>query len=127
MMPLGLGVDVVDVDRVERLLAKYGDRVLVRLLTPDERAYCRTQALPARSVAVRLAAKEAAYKALTADRTAGWIGWQEVEIERGPEGRPQLRLHGRADAAAGRLGVRSTMVSLTHSHLSAAAVVMLLG
>ncbi|MGD2134975.1 MAG: holo-ACP synthase [Gemmatimonadales bacterium] len=127
MIPLGLGLDLIDVARVRRLLARKGERALARLLTEDERQYCVAQAEPARHVAGRLAAKEAAYKALTTDREAGWIGWREVEVVRGADGRPALELYGRATEAAGRLGVRSMMVSLTHSREAAAAVVLLLG
>jgi holo-[acyl-carrier protein] synthase len=127
MNPLAIGVDVVDVERVERMLARHGDRVLARVLTEEERLYCEKMAAPARHVAARLAAKEAAYKALAIDDEAGWIGWLEVEVRRDGQGRPQLSLHGRAQAAATRLGVRSALVTLTHSEASAVAVVLLVG
>lgn len=126
-MPLGIGLDVVDVERVERMLARHGDRALSRMLTEGERAYCERMAAPARHVAARLAAKEAAYKALSVDPDAGWIGWLELEVVRDAKGLPHLAFHGRADASATRLGVRSALVSLSHSDASAAAVVLLLG
>ena len=72
MNPIAIGVDVVDVARVERMLARHGDRALLRVLTEEERAYCQRMAVPARHVAARLAAKEAAYKALAVDDDAGW-------------------------------------------------------
>jgi holo-[acyl-carrier protein] synthase len=127
MTHLGIGIDLVDVPRVARMLDSKGDRVLARVLTESERAYCVEQAAPARHVAARLAAKEAAFKALNQDGETGWIGWREVEVARRDDGRPTLLFHGRAEEVAQRLGVGSMMVSLTHTETAAAAVVVLLG
>ncbi len=127
MTTLGLGLDLVDVSRVARLLERYGDRALRRLLTEDERDYCMRQAFPAQHVAARLAAKEAAFKALAQHSGDHAIGWRELEVRRGHDGRPTLALHGRARDVADRLRVRSSLLSLTHVSSHAAAVVMLLG
>lgn len=127
MSVIGVGIDLVSVPRVERLLERYGDRVLERILTAPERAYCLTKVHPAQNVAARIAAKEAAFKALALDRDALRIGWTELEVERDPDGRPRLALHGRAAAAAARLGVTRSSLSLTHEREHAAAVVILLG
>jgi holo-[acyl-carrier protein] synthase len=127
VIPLGVGIDLVDVARVQRMLDQLGSRVLDRLLTDAERAYCLSMAVPARHIAVRIAAKEAAFKALQPEEERIPIGWREIEVERNDEGRPSLRLCGRAHARATALGVRRVMVSLSHSDLQAAAVVMLLG
>ena len=127
MTVLGLGLDLVAVPRVERLLDRHGERALERLLTESEREYCMTRAAPAIHVAARLAAKEAAYKALAHDPDARAIGWREAEVSRDEDGRPSLLLHGRASEAAERLGVRSSFVSLTHVATHGAAVVVLLG
>lgn len=127
MIPLGVGIDLVDVARVERMLEGLGPRVMDRLLTDAERAYCLSMAVPARHVAARIAAKEAAFKALQPEDQRIAIGWREIEVERNDEGRPSLRLSGRAQERAEGLGVRRVMVSLSHSDLQAAAVVMLLG
>jgi holo-[acyl-carrier protein] synthase len=98
-----------------------------RLLTENERRYCETRAAPAIHVAARLAAKEAAFKALAQDEDARTIGWLEIEVARDGEGRPNLILHGQASDAAERMGVRSSLVSLTHVSTHGAAVVVLLG
>ena len=127
MNPVGVGIDLVDVARVKRMLEDKGERALQRLLTESERAYCEGQAVPARHVAARLAAKEAAYKALNQDGDTGYIGWHEVEVGRAQDGRPSLTFHGKAREAAERLGVTSSLVSLTHTDTQAAAVVLLLG
>lgn len=124
--PLGVGIDVVDVARVARLLERKGGSALQRLLTEGERAYCLGQAEPARHVAVRLAAKEAAFKALQAGGSRRMIGWREIEVRRENHGEPVLALHGRARACAAELGVARTMVSLSHSHTQAVAIVLLL-
>ncbi len=125
MTPLGIGLDVVDVERVRVLLERYGDRALGRLLTDAERSYCLAKAFPERHVAARVAAKEAAYKAF-AFGEVGYIGWQEFEVTRDVSGRPTLAFHGLAQSTARRLRVASTMVSLTHTATHAAAVVVLL-
>ena len=65
MITAGVGIDLVDVDRIERLIVQYGERALARLLFEGEREYCLSKAAPARHVAARVAAKEAAYKALS--------------------------------------------------------------
>ncbi|OGU01425.1 MAG: holo-[acyl-carrier-protein] synthase [Gemmatimonadetes bacterium RBG_16_66_8] len=127
MVPLGVGIDLVDVARVERMLDQFGHRVLDRLLTEGERAYCLSMAVPARHVAARVAAKEAAFKALQPDDGRIDIGWREIEVVRNHEGQPSLALQGRARKRSQQLGVRRVMVSLSHSDLQAAAVVMLLG
>lgn len=127
MNVLGLGLDLVAVPRVERLLARHGDRATERLLTRKEWEYCETRAAPAIHVAARLAAKEAAFKALAQDGRAQTIGWREIEVVRDGGGRPNLILHGQASDAAERLGARSSLVSLTHVSTHGAAVVVLLG
>lgn len=126
MSLIAVGLDLVEVERVRRLLQSKGERALRRLLTDAERDYCMAQAVPERHVAARLAAKEAAYKALAHGGDAGYIGWHEVEVSREVTGGPTLMLHGRAEAAARRLRVSSFKVSVTHSAEHAAAVVVLL-
>jgi holo-[acyl-carrier protein] synthase len=124
---VGVGIDLVDIDRVEALLARHGERALKRLLTEHEQAYCRDMARPAQHVAARIAAKEASYKALQLAGDARGVGWLDSEVVQGAEGRPLLRLHGRAEAAAARLNVSGALISLTHSRHAAAAVVVLTG
>lgn len=125
MRPLGVGIDLVELRRVERMLERYGDRALCRLLTVDERGYCQDKAYPARHIAARLAAKEAAYKALAQSDDPGLIGWTDVEVAREIAGGPTLRFHGRAAVRARHLGVGLSLVSLTHTSEHAAAVVVL--
>lgn len=124
-MIAGIGIDVVDVTRIETLMASRGDRVLERILTEEERRYCVAKARPHQHVAVRVAAKEAAFKALSGSEAARGIGWREIEVRSDDDGRPRLVLHGRAAQRAAELRVNHHWLSLTHGDTVAAAVVVL--
>ncbi len=124
-MIVGLGVDAVDIDRVERMYADKGSRMLDRLFTGDELAYIQSKRKPVQHLAVRLAAKEAAFKALSGNELARGIGWRDVEVISRTDGSPELRLHGRAASRFAEIGGTSTHVSLTHSAATAVAVVII--
>ncbi|MEA3246200.1 MAG: holo-ACP synthase [Gemmatimonadota bacterium] len=124
-MIIGLGIDLVEIARVERLLDGQGERALARLFTDGEVAYARARARPAMHLAARLAAKEAAFKALAGSADARLIGWREVEVVSRPGGPPTLAFHGRADFRAREIGVQHVHVSLTHTAETAGAVVVL--
>lgn len=121
----GIGVDLVEVDRIERLLVERGNHVYERLLTAAEGAYCATMGRPAEHVAARLAAKEAVYKALQGTPEARGIGWRDIEVRRLPDGRPEVVLTGRAQRRADELGVRRVLLSLSHTHRTAIAIALL--
>lgn len=127
MGTVGVGVDLVEVDRIERMIAERGDHVFDRLLTPAEAEYCREKARPAEHVAARLAAKEAVYKALQGAPAARGISWRDTEVVRGADGRPAVALSGRAAERATALGVTQVLLSLSHTHRMAIAVVALVG
>lgn len=124
-MIVGIGIDAIDIDRIERMFADKGDRMLARLFTPDELAFISTKVAPAQHLAVRLAAKEATYKALAGNELARGIGWRDVEVFSRDDGAPQLRLHGRAAERYAELEATSAHVSLTHSVATAVAVVVI--
>lgn len=94
-MILGIGSDVCDIRRIERSLARYGDRFTHRIFTDGERAKCDGRATPAPSYARRFAAKEACSKALGTGMSAG-VFWRDMEVVNLPGGRPTLRLSGGA-------------------------------
>jgi holo-[acyl-carrier protein] synthase len=121
---VGIGVDAVDIDRIERMFASKSERMLNRLFSVAEVAYLSTKSLPAQHLAVRLAAKEAAYKALSGNELARGIGWRDVEVFSRPDGAPELRLHGRAAQRFAELSATTVHVSLTHSAATAIAVVI---
>jgi len=121
-MILGIGIDLCDVERVERLLERDRERFARRVFSEGERGYCEGRRRPAIHYAARFAAKEAFLKAVG----TGWrLGWREVEVVRGPSGRPELSVHGAAAEIAARRGVRRIHVTLTHTAEIAAAVVVL--
>src|SRR5204863_3519408 len=122
---IGVGVDLVEVARVSAILNDKGSRVLERLLTPAERAYCESRPDVATHVAVRLAAKEAVYKALQGSQAARGIGWREIEVVRAADGRPDVVLTGLAAQRATELGVRRVLLSLSHTHEAAIAMAVI--
>ncbi len=127
MSAVGVGVDLVEVSRARAMLADKGAHVFERLLTPLEAEYCRSRPDPAEHVAVRLAAKEAVYKALQGmgGEAARAIGWREIEVTRAHDGRPDVTLTGLAAQRAGELGVKRVLLSLSHTHAAAVAVAVL--
>lgn len=118
----GVGIDLVEVDRVRTMLVEKGAHVFERLLTAGEAEYCRSKADPAESVAVRLAAKEAVYKALQGSEAARGIGWRDIEVVRAEDGRPEVALTGLAAERAREMGITRFFVSLSHTHQAAVAV-----
>lgn len=124
-MIVGVGIDLVEIARVERLLNGKGQRALDRLFCADEVNYAKGRARPAMHLAARLAAKEAAFKALSGSDEARLIGWHEVEVVSQPGRAPQLRYHGRAAARAEELRVKRSHLSLTHTDATAGAVVVI--
>ena len=124
-MIVGVGIDLVDIARVERLVALRGDRALVRLFTGREVEYAMSKAQPYVHLAARVAAKEAAYKALSGSPDARGIGWRDMEVSSAPDGRPSLLLHGPAAARAAELRVERAWLTLSHSESTAGAVVVL--
>jgi holo-[acyl-carrier protein] synthase len=123
-MIVGLGIDLVEVERMRRLLDRKGERALARLFTDGERRYAAAHREPARQLAARAAAKEAAFKALSGNDLARGIGWRELEVVSSAARAPVLLLHGRALARAAELGVVKVHLSMTHSELAACAVVI---
>src|SRR2546423_14079088 len=107
------------------MLADRGAHVFDRLLLPGEAEYGRSRPDPAEHVAVRLAAKEAVYKALQGSEAARGIGWRDIEVIRGPGGGPVVALAGLAAKRAGELRVERVLLSLSHTHQAAVAVAVL--
>lgn len=124
-MIVGLGIDLVEIDRVEHMIESLGDRMYTRLFSESEARYIRNKPLPAQHAAVRLAAKEAAFKALAGNELARRITWRDVEVVSDSHGIPSIKLHGTAELRARELGVTRVHVSLTHTRDTAGAVVVL--
>jgi holo-[acyl-carrier protein] synthase len=116
----GIGIDVVEVERIAAALERHGKAFLARVFTADERAYCETRNRPAIHYAARFAAKEAAAKALGTGIGAH-AGLQDLEVVHAAGGSPELRLAGPAREFATRHGITRILISLSHSHHHAAA------
>jgi holo-[acyl-carrier protein] synthase len=123
-MIVGSGIDVVEIERIQQAIDRYGQRFLNRVFLQAEQAYCLRKRNCAESFAARFAAKEAAAKALGTGISYG-VSWLEIEVVREPSGRPTLRFHGRAAETAHRLGVARACLSLTHTRQLAVASAVL--
>ena len=113
-MILGTGVDLAEVGRIREAIERYGDRFIRRIYTDAEIAYVERKANKFERYAGRFAAKEAGMKAIG----TGWkrgVRWQDFEVSNLPSGRPILRLHGEAALIAGKMGVTSISLSITHT------------
>jgi len=122
---LAVGLDLVDLDRMTRLLDRHGEAAVRRICRPAEP---RVSTGPGRvaHLAGLFAAKEAAMKALGTGWAAG-VGFQQIEVVRNAAGAPSLALHGAAERRARALGVDALHLSITHDARTAAAVVILEG
>lgn len=119
----GLGVDICEIARMERALARH-PTMRERVFTPEEISYCDSKARPAESYAGRFAAREAVIKAL-----GGYPGkrWQDISVTRAPSGAPAIRLDGNAKRRADMLGVTQVLVTFTHERANAVAFAVAVG
>ena len=122
-MVVGVGIDVIQNERIRESITRFGPRFLNRIYTETEIAYCTNCADPTIHYAARFAAKEAAFKALGTGWAAG-VKWKDVEVQKLPSGKPELHLYGEALVRATSLGATRFQVSLTHDQLVSCAVVI---
>ena len=112
-----IGVDIVEIERVELAIKRWGERFLSRIYTETELRTCRDRLS---SLAARFAAKEAVMKVLG---TGGiGIGWREIEILTGDDGKPSVKLYGQALNKAEELNLKEVSVSLSDSKQHTVAV-----
>jgi holo-[acyl-carrier protein] synthase len=119
---LATGIDLIEIERLQGIILRYGDRFLQRVYTPQELK--EVGHLPA-SLAARFAAKEAVSKAL--ETGIGPVSWCEIEILRGPSREPVLYLHGAAADLAKQYHLHTWSISLSHTNTHAIAVAVALG
>ncbi|MBZ5553121.1 MAG: holo-ACP synthase [Acidobacteriia bacterium] len=126
-MTIGIGIDLIELNRVRSSLKRHGNRFKQRLFTEGEIEYCEAKGSNAfRHYAARFSAKEAVMKALG----LGWqkgISWKEIEVYRSETGQPQIRLAGSTARTALKLKSKRILLSLTHSEHYAAAFVIIEG
>jgi holo-[acyl-carrier protein] synthase len=131
-MNISSGIDLIEINRIEKALERHGERFLKKIFSKTElerlvkfKERKVNPRLIAAELAARFAAKEACSKALGTG--IGPVSWIEMEILNEPSGKPVLRLSGKAAQIAGFLGYTSWSVSLTHSNEMAGAVVVAAG
>jgi holo-[acyl-carrier protein] synthase len=123
-MILGLGIDIIEVARIEASHEKFGERFLGRILLPGEIQYCLSHKKPGPFLAARFAAKEAISKAFGTGIGAQ-LGWKDMEIRRKETGEPYVVLHGGAVELLRQRGGTSVLVSLSHTQQHATAVALI--
>ena len=120
MAILGTGIDIVEVDRLEEVILRRGERLLDRVFTPAERTYCDSHPRPVIHYAGRFAVKEAVLKAIRTGWVQG-ISWRDIEVVLGPAGEPSVGLAGGALARANEMGIVSIHISISHTERYAVA------
>ena len=123
-MILGVGIDIIEVERIRSSYERFGERFLNRILRSDEIAYCLTHAQPAPFLAARFAAKEAVSKAFGTG-IGSQLGWRDIEVRRKESGEPYVVLHGLGQELIARRAGRIVHLSLSHTAAHAAAVAIL--
>jgi len=114
-----VGIDMIEIDRVRKVLEKHPERFLRRVYTPAERAFCRGR-VP--ELAARFAAKEALMKALGTGARS--VAWRDIEVLPDRRGKPLVYLHGNAKLRAERIGLSAIDISLSHLESFAIASVV---
>lgn len=125
-MIAGIGIDVVEIERVGKLLARYGERFTGRVFTEAETDYALRSAKPAERLAGRFAVKEAVMKAFGTGKSQG-ILWRDVETIRGALGKPEVILHGNAKKNMKLLKGYMIHASISHDGGRAMAFVIIEG
>ena len=120
---IGIGVDLCEVDRMRAALDRT-PTLRGRVFTDAEQAYCDERQDPTERYAARFAAKEAVLKAMGLG--LGACGWRDIEVTRAESGAPSVVLHGRALELADERGIRSWLLTMTHTHRVAEAIAVAL-
>ena len=123
-MIIGLGIDLVEVARIENAWKRFGERFVDRILVSDELAYCMTHKNPAPFIAARFAAKEAVSKAFGTGIGVS-LGWQDIEVRHKDSGAPYVVMHGKGQDLLTQVKANVLHLSLTHTATNAGAVAIL--
>ena len=125
-MILGIGIDLVKVDRIEKAMSRWAGAFTGRVFTEHEVLYCLKQKRPAEVFAARFAAKEAVMKAFGTGLSGG-VSWKDVEVVRSDSGKPDIVLDGRLKTLASEMGVSKVFISFSHDSGFAVAQAVLTG
>ncbi len=124
MSVLGIGVDLVDCDRIKNSIERFGDRFLQRVFTAGEIAYAQSMKFPARHLAARFAAKEALSKAFGTGIGKS-MGWRDIDVHKYESGQPYVVLEGGAKRLAAQRKISAVWISLSHTDDHATAMIVL--
>jgi holo-[acyl-carrier protein] synthase len=123
---VGMGVDLIEIERVKQARLKQGPRFIQRIFTPAETKYCLKKKDPDPSLAGRFAAKEAVIKAFGHGFGKSWK-WTDIEVTRGTNGKPAIRLKASMEKLRKQRKIKQIHLSIAHSKRDATAVVILEG
>ena len=118
----GIGIDIVQVKRIENILNKWGDKLLNRIYTDQEKKYCQKKDEKYIHLAARFAAKEALVKMLGTGMKQ--IKWSDIEIINDERGKPKIKLYGNADKEAEKQNINNIHISISHEKEYAVAQVI---
>ena len=122
---MDIGVDIVEIERIQRAVKKYGRRFLERIFTPKEIEYCKSKSDPSPHLAARYAAKEAVFKALGLKKKRGLV-WKNIEVISRPSGKPDIRVRGSIARDLKKRKTKKIICSLSHSRKYAVAQVIII-
>ena len=123
-MILGVGIDIIEVARIQASFEKFGDRFLNRILHPNEVSYCLSHKVPGPFLAARFAAKEAISKAFGTGIGAQ-LAWHDMEVGRKESGEPFVILHEKGRALLQGRHAQRILISLSHTQVHATAIAIL--
>ncbi len=123
-MIFGTGIDIIKIDRIEKVIKKWGDRFIDRVFTADEKAFCLKRTKPYPAFALRFAAKEAFSKALGTGMRKG-VFWSDIEVFHFKSGKPGLNVYGNSLLLCEKEGITSYHVSLSDEEEYGVAMVIL--
>lgn len=121
---IGLGADLIEVDRVRGVMERQGERFIARVFTDEERAYCDGMKHPHKHYAARFAAKEAVSKAFTTGIGAE-LGWKSISVCHGARHEPLVRLDASGEALLRHVGGTHVLLTLSHTETAAMAVAVI--
>lgn len=123
-MIYGIGTDIVEVSRIEKILQRWGEQFVTKVYSHSEADYCKKCAFPAMHFAARFAAKESFLKSMGIGLGMG-VSLKDVELINNQKGKPLLKIHGRAESMIHEAGVTAVHISVTHTKKYAHTVVIL--
>lgn len=125
-MIIGLGTDIVEIERIGKMVERHGENFLNRIYTDDEVKYCQRRKESNQHLAGRWAVKEAVMKVLGTGFIKG-IHWRDIEVTSQQSGKPVLVLHGGARDRADQIGIGQVLISISHCRAYATATAIGLG